>query len=127
MKTIHFLLIAGGLLAGCSAPSDQASTNTPSAPTPASSAAQAIEAAPKQASATGTIESIDNTAKTMVISHGPVPELGWPAMTMTFQAPDVDLTGYGPGDRIGFDMSVTGMTATVSAIDDLGPSDEDAH
>ncbi len=122
MKTSMLVLTLA--LAACS-PSDQpatpqadrASASAPApAQMPAASDGKAMEATAKHASATGTIESIDVTAKTLTIAHGPVPELGWPAMTMTFQAPDVDLASYTLGDRIAFDLSVIGMKAKITSI-----------
>lgn len=123
MKTIHFLfasLIATIPLGACSAPSGQGSpTASPATPaTPASSpgSSQAGETMAKHASATGTIEAIDPVARTITIAHGPVPELQWPAMTMTFQAPDVALADFKVGDRVAFDLSASGMAATVTAV-----------
>ena len=124
MKTIHFLL-AGLMvsvpLGACSAPSDQESPTASPATTgttvPSPESSQAGETMPKHASATGTIEAIDPAARTITIAHGPVPELEWPAMTMTFQAPGVDLSGFEQGDRISFEFSASGMAATVTALE----------
>ena len=45
---------------------------------------------------------------TLTISHGPVPELKWPAMTMDFQAPESGMPpGLKAGDRVGFDFVAT--------------------
>lgn len=123
MKTIHFLL-AGLMVAvplsACSAPSDQESPTASPATTPAPvssvESSQAGETMAKQASATGTIEAIDPAAKTVTIAHGPVPELAWPAMRMTFQVPNVSLADFKPGDQVAFDLSTSGMTATVTAL-----------
>lgn len=114
MKTIHVLLaglLASIPLSACSEPSGQGSpTASPATtPTPASTMA-------KHASATGTIEAIDPAARAITIAHGPVPELEWPAMTMTFQAPDIDLASFKPGDRVAFDLSASGMKATVTTL-----------
>src|SRR3546814_19225018 len=40
--------------------------------------------------ATGTVKTI--TPTDITISHGPVPSIGWPAMTMTFKVIDPGLT-----------------------------------
>ena len=121
MKTIHFLLIASGLLGACSAPSNQAvATVTPSSAAPAAApvaGSDGTTGAPvKHASATGTIESLDPSTRTITITHGPVPALDWPAMTMTFQAPNIDLASFKPGDRVAFELSATGMKAAVISI-----------
>lgn len=122
MKTIHVVL--AGLMAtmplmACSSPSGPGGETTQAAaPMPASNpeSSQVGEAMTKRASATGTVEAIDLAARTITIAHGPVPELGWPAMTMTFKAPDIALARFKPGDEIAFDLSASGMAATVTAI-----------
>jgi len=53
--------------------------------------------------AEGKVESIDDDGIT--ISHGPVPELKWPAMTMNFgKANSMTLTGLKPGDPVRFEF-----------------------
>ena len=66
--------------------------------------------------AVGRIDAIDLQARTITISHGPVPALEWPAMTMTFQAPDANLEGLRPGDEIEFDFEARGMEARILRI-----------
>jgi Cu(I)/Ag(I) efflux system membrane fusion protein len=59
----------------------------------------------------GKIEQI--TANTVTLSHEPVPAIGWPAMTMTFQLPDAGIArGLKAGDRVrfGFDQPPAGLT-----------------
>jgi Cu(I)/Ag(I) efflux system protein CusF len=119
MKTTHSLmagLVAVNLLAACSAPSGEGTAPEPLAPA-TTQAPESGNAVAKHASATGTITAIDPVAKTVTIDHGPVPALDWPAMTMTFQAPGVDLSGFEQGDRISFEFSASGMTATVIALE----------
>src|SRR3546814_11238010 len=49
----------------------------------------------------GQIEQI--TANSVTLSHEPVPAIGWPAMTMTFQLPGPQTPrGQTPGDRARF-------------------------
>jgi Cu/Ag efflux protein CusF len=53
------------------------------------------------AHATGTVNAVDAAARKINLSHGPIPALGWPAMTMDFAvAPSVDLSRIKPGSRI---------------------------
>jgi Cu/Ag efflux protein CusF len=55
------------------------------------------------AQATGTVNSLDAAAHKLNVSHGPIPAIGWPAMTMDFAvAPSVDLRALQPGTRISF-------------------------
>lgn len=113
MKNLS-LFLAVGLLAACSSPTDersgQSATTTPAAPT----APEATSTA--SASATGVITAVDLAAKTVTIAHEPVPELQWPAMTMTFQAPDADLTAIKPDDRVSFEFTSTGMDGTITSL-----------
>lgn len=45
---------------------------------------------------------------TLNITHEPIPSLGWPAMTMDFNAADaIDLSSFGVGDRIHFELTQT--------------------
>jgi Cu(I)/Ag(I) efflux system membrane fusion protein len=59
----------------------------------------------------GNIERI--TANSVTLSHEPVPTIGWPAMTMTFQLPDPSIArGLKVRDRVrlGFDQPPAGPT-----------------
>ena len=107
------------LLAGCS----QAPAPAPAAPTPAAVSTEPAPAAmapvtteAKRASARGVVQSIDAAAKTITIAHGPVESLGWPGMTMTFQAPGADLSAIKAGDEVDFEFTSTGMNGTIESI-----------
>jgi Cu(I)/Ag(I) efflux system protein CusF len=55
------------------------------------------------AQATGTVNSVDAAAHKLNISRGPIPTIGWPAMTMDFAvAPSVDLRALQPSTQISF-------------------------
>jgi Cu(I)/Ag(I) efflux system protein CusF len=115
------LVLAVSLLAGCNqapepaAPSAQApapaAASTPPPATPAPAPAEV-----KRASASGTVQSIDAAAKTITIAHGPVDALGWPGMTMSFQAPNTDLAAFKAGDNVDFEFDSTGMDGTIVSI-----------
>jgi Cu(I)/Ag(I) efflux system protein CusF len=65
----------------------------------------------------GVIEAIDAQAGALTIQHGPIPAVGWPAMTMTFKAkPAKLLTGLKVGETINFDTTVRGASAEVTAV-----------
>jgi Cu/Ag efflux protein CusF len=52
---------------------------------------------------TGTVNSVDPAQHKINLSHQPIPEIGWPAMTMDFPvARSVDLTAIQPGSRVNF-------------------------
>ena len=94
------------------APAEAAPAPQPPAPTPAPMPAGEA----KRATATGVIESVDATAKTITIAHGPVDALGWPGMTMTFQAPNADIVAFKAGDNVDFEFDSTGMDGTIVSI-----------
>ena len=73
--------------------------------------------APKHGQGKGVVRAIDAKAGTLTIQHGPIPAVGWPAMTMTFKAtPAALLKGLKVGETIGFDTTVRGMSAEVTAV-----------
>jgi Cu(I)/Ag(I) efflux system periplasmic protein CusF len=52
---------------------------------------------------TGTVNSVDPAQHKVNLSHNPIPEIGWPAMTMEFPvAPSIDLKAIKPGTRVNF-------------------------
>ena len=52
---------------------------------------------------TGTVNSVDPAQHKVNLSHNPIPEIGWPAMTMEFPvAASIDLTAIKPGTRVNF-------------------------
>jgi Cu/Ag efflux protein CusF len=73
-------------------------------------AGQSAEAGkPKAASvghqAEGKVEELDRKAGTAMISHGPVPSLNWPGMTMEFKFANEALNkDLKPGSRFGFEF-----------------------
>jgi Cu(I)/Ag(I) efflux system protein CusF len=78
-----------------------------------------MSAAPaaKHGKGTGVVTAIDAKAGTLTIQHGPIAAVGWPAMTMTFKAkPATLLKGLKVGQTIGFDCTVRGMSADVTAV-----------
>ena len=115
-------VLALALLAGCSkapeapAPADAAPAPTPVAAEPAPAPAVPMATEAKRASATGVVKSVDAAAHSLVIAHGPVESLGWPEMTMTFQAPGVDLSTIKAGDNVSFEFTSTGMDGTIESI-----------
>lgn len=56
--------------------------------------------------ATGTIQKVDVTGRTLGLAHGPIPAISWPAMTMDFPvAPGVDLSALTPGRQVEFTLA----------------------
>ena len=115
-------LFATVLLAACSSPqgeadkiAEPAAASTGVAPTSAPMADMPA-AAGTQASATGTVESVDAKAGKITIAHGPVDALKWPAMTMTFKAGNTDISSIKQGDQVTFEFISTGMDGTLTRI-----------
>ena len=64
---------------------------------------QMAHAGHNDAHGTGTVNSVDPAQHKVNLSHSPIPEIGWPAMTMEFPvAPSVDLNAIKPGTRVKF-------------------------
>ena len=89
---------------------------TPATQPTSTAATPADAAASTTVSASGVVESVDTDDKTITIAHGPVEALKWPAMTMTFLAPDADLASIKQGDHVDFEFTSTGMKATITKI-----------
>ncbi|TDV37514.1 Cu(I)/Ag(I) efflux system protein CusF [Pseudomonas helmanticensis] len=68
------------------------------------------------ATADGTIKAIDSTKHTVTISHGTVPAVQWPPMTMAFSVSDDQLKGLKAGDRVSFSFRLDGGRATIVSI-----------
>ena len=117
-KSIRVSAIAAMLLlAGCGSPnSDTANSASggamPGMPNMPASAQQPAHMAQ------GTVNSVDQAAGTVNISHGPVASANWPAMTYDFQAGEPELgKRHRAGQRVDFKFTIAGgMDATVTEI-----------
>jgi Cu/Ag efflux protein CusF len=105
------------LLAACGSPSSDTANRAsggamPGMPNMPQSAQQAVHVAQ------GTVNSIDQAAGTVNISHGPVASANWPAMSMTFKlANPSEVSGVEPGQRVDFKFTIAGgMDATVTEL-----------
>jgi Cu/Ag efflux protein CusF len=64
---------------------------------------QMAQANRNAAHGTGTVNAVDTAQRKINLSHQPISELGWPAMTMEFPvAVAVDLKAIKPGARVNF-------------------------
>jgi Cu(I)/Ag(I) efflux system membrane fusion protein len=53
----------------------------------------------------GWVDDVDRADRTVRITHGPIDELAWPAMTMVFDTvPGLDLSGIHPGQDVRFGL-----------------------
>jgi Cu(I)/Ag(I) efflux system periplasmic protein CusF len=71
---------------------------------------------PIKAKGNGTVAAIDKTAGTITLDHGPIPEAKWPAMTMAFKAAPAIIDATKVGDKVDFDLTLTGSAGEVTAI-----------
>jgi Cu(I)/Ag(I) efflux system periplasmic protein CusF len=75
----------------------------PAAAPPHSGDMQMAHSGRNDAHGTGTVNSVDPAQHKVNLSHQPIPEIGWPAMTMEFPvAPSIDLKSIKPGTRVNF-------------------------
>lgn len=122
MKTPS-LIIALALAAACTPQDEDRAAGTeaaaPLTPAPVTAPVATPDATPAAATASGSgeVAAVDPVAGTVTIDHGPIGALDWPAMTMTFAAPSVDLGAIKQGDKVTFELRQTGaMEATVTSI-----------
>ena len=64
----------------------------------------------------GTVTAIDKAAGTITLDHGRIPEAKWPAMTMAFKAAPAIADAVKVGDKVDFDLTLTGNASEVTAI-----------
>ncbi|MES1973374.1 MAG: copper-binding protein [Pseudomonadota bacterium] len=113
-------LAAAALLSACGqkAETNATATEQPAAAntTSAEMGNMAMPADAKMGKGTGTVTAIDKAAGKITLNHGPIPEVGWPAMTMAFSAKPDLLEKVAVGDKVAFDVTVTGSAGEVTAI-----------
>lgn len=119
------LSLSAGAVIGLTACSQQpvkeaetpAATSSAAAPAPAEMDAMPTPATEeKSATARGVISAIDAEGGKITIEHEPIASLEWPAMTMGFTASPGLIEQVKVGDRVEFDMVVTGSASEVTAI-----------
>ena len=64
----------------------------------------------------GVITAVDPRAGKVTIKHGPIPTVGWPAMTMTFRTSPALLGTVRAGQTVAFTVRTRGMDAEVIAL-----------
>lgn len=117
------LSLSAGAVIALAACSQQPATETET-PAATSSAPAAAEmdamstsaTGEKSATARGVISAIDAEGGKITIEHEPIASLEWPAMTMGFAASPALIDQAKVGDRVEFDLVVTGSAGEVKAI-----------
>ena len=68
-------------------------------------------------SATGVVKSLDRSKNTVMLAHGPVASLKWPAMTMSFAVKDKALLDKLPaGGKIEFEFVKQGKEYVITGV-----------
>jgi Cu(I)/Ag(I) efflux system protein CusF len=76
----------------------------------------AMPAEVKTAKGTGTVTAIDKATSKITLDHQAIPEAGWPAMTMAFDAKPAIIESVAVGDKVTFDLALKGGGGEVTAI-----------
>ena len=119
----HALILSTGLaigLAACGQKTEPAPVEAPAVAPATTGDMAAMPAAPVEAEksgvGTGVITKVDAAAGSVTIDHGPIPGVGWPAMTMSFKAAPAVVEKAKVGERVQFDVTVRGRESEVTAI-----------
>lgn len=115
---IGALVAATIALTGCENNAETPAAEAPKAATSASNAMTSMEMPvdAKMGKATGTVTAIDAARGKITLDHGAIPTVGWPAMKMAFSAKPALIEGIKVGDKVAFDVTVTGNAGEVTAI-----------
>ena len=120
MKMQMMTVALAAALAGLSACNKQA--ETPAADAPKAAVASdamsdmAMPAGAKMGAASGTVVAIDPPGGKITLDHSAIPAVGWPAMKMGFSAKPGVLVGISVGDKVDFDVTVSGSAQEVTSI-----------
>jgi Cu/Ag efflux protein CusF len=115
MKSLYLATL--GLTALLVACGEKAATNaTAPANATESMGNMAMPEGTKMGKGTGIVTAIDKAAGKITLNHGPIPEVGWPAMTMAFAAKPAILDNAAVGDKVAFDVVIKGSAGEVTAI-----------
>ncbi|MBS0478054.1 MAG: copper-binding protein [Proteobacteria bacterium] len=110
----HRMLLSAALplaIAGCDKPAPQAV-----GPDNGSMAGMNMSAEAKSGHGSGLVTKLDAASGEVTLQHGPVAELGWPAMTMTFSGRPGSLDGLKAGDEVDFAFDWDGKTGRLTSI-----------
>ena len=70
----------------------------------------------KMGKGSGTVTAVDAVTGKITLDHRAIPAVGWPAMKMGFSAKPDLLKGVAIGDKVDFDLTVSGSAGEVTAI-----------
>lgn len=119
MKPVYLTSVLAGafLLSACGKKSENAAPEQPTATSPpADMGKMEMPAGAKMAKSTGTVAGVDKAAGKITLAHAAIPEVNWPAMTMTFSIKPELLKDVAVGDKVAFDVTIAGNAGEVTAI-----------
>ena len=104
-------------LSGCDKKPEAPMVEAPKAAAPADAmSGMAMPADSKMGKGSGTVTTMDAANGKITLDHGAIPTVGWPAMEMEFSAKPAFLTGIAVGDKVDFEVTVTGNAGVVTKI-----------
>lgn len=115
------LLMASSLalaatLAGCNQQPEAAKPGQSSSAAAGNMSDMALPAEMKHGKGVGTVTAIDPANGTIMLDHGAITELKWPAMEMGFSAKPEVLAGIKIGDKVDFAIDWDGKAGTVTRV-----------
>ena len=104
-------------LSGCDKKPQAPEVEAPKAAATAdATSSMAMPAGSKMGKGSGTVTAIDAATGKITLDHEAIAAVGWPAMKMGFSAKLDLLKGVAVGDKVDFDVTVTGSAGEVTAI-----------
>lgn len=109
---IAAMMSAPFILSGCDkkteAPKQEAS--------PDAMGSMAMPAESKMVKSAGTVTAIDPASGKITLEHDAIPAVEWPAMTMGFKSKPELLADIAVGDKVDFDLTISGNAGRVTSI-----------
>lgn len=114
MTAIAALSVA---LSGCDKKAEAPKADAPKmAATADAMSNMAMPEGTKVGKGTGTVTAVDAATGKITLDHEAIAAVGWPAMKMGVSAKPDLLKGIAVGDKVDFDLTVTGSAGEVTAI-----------
>ena len=109
---IAAMMAAPIMLSGCD---KKAESSKPEA-SPDAMGSMAMPTEAKMVKSAGTVTAIDPASGKITLEHEAIPAVEWPAMTMGFKSKPELLAGIAVGDKVDFDLTVSGNAGEVTSI-----------
>lgn len=104
-------------LSGCDKKTDAPQVEAPKATAPADAmSGMAMPAGSKMGKGSGTVAGIDVAGGKITLDHSAITAVGWPAMKMEFSAKPELLRGMAVGDKVDFEVTVTGNGGEINYL-----------